>query len=189
MPEGSHFAKKVVEKRLSASGHPAIWRSACSEWDQTAVFSASIMNQHDGRSAGVHDGGQHLRRPCRTGAKPLRPPQPERRRWTPRAATGRRMEAQPRGGRGSNRTESHAGRHGRPVPRQGDPSGRPRARAVPLLPLWPAIEPGLVHHHRKPNMTPHTACTNGLGGIDMTLNVAAKEGRRRRCVGLFVNEF
>ena len=96
MPEGSHFAKKVVEKRLSASGHPAIWRSACSEWDQTAVFSASIMNQHDGRSAGVHDGGQHLRRPCRTGAKPLRPPQPERRRWTPRAATGRRMEAQPR---------------------------------------------------------------------------------------------
>ncbi len=152
-------------------------------------FPPSIMNQHDGRSAGVHDGGQHLRRPCRTGAKPLRPPQPERRRWTPRAATGRRMEAQPRGGRGSNRTESHAGRHGRPVPRQGDPSGRPRARAVPLLPLWPAIEPGLVHHHRKPNMTPHTACTNGLGGIDMTLNVAAKEGRRRRCVGLFVNEF
>ena len=62
------------------------------------------MNQHDGRSVGVHDEGQHLRRLSRTGAKPLRPAQPELRRWTPRAATRRPMEAQPRGW-GSNRTE------------------------------------------------------------------------------------
>jgi len=74
--------------------------------------------------------------------------------------------------------KSHAGRHGRVGPRQGDPGGRPRARAVSLLRLQRAIESGLIHHRHKPNMTPHIACADGQGGINMTLNVAVRQGRR-----------